>query len=163
ERPRLIYTSATYQSCSRCFAKPGPESVNSGIRLAAYAGGSALVYLLAFTLPYSLPSDLQQPLHHFLPLSDPCCGATPVLIPSLDPPSPTAHASVFPYTRRGHSTLPWGPTWPSIIAAPALVGGGVLVSTRVAFKGLAALGYVLCVPAVDLAAPRLHRRRSVTA
>src|SRR5579862_3219596 len=46
------------------------------VLLGACGVASALVYLVAFTLPYSLPSGLTQPLQHFGTLSGPPWGAT---------------------------------------------------------------------------------------
>ena len=80
--------------------------------------------------------------------------------PFIVPPLQAAHDAFFPYTRWGHYPLPYGPLWPWLTAATGWFGGGQIAATRVAFKTLAILGYLICLPLVSWAAAGLgHQRR----
>ncbi len=83
--------------------------------------------------------------------------------PFVVPPLQAAHDPFFPYTAWGHYPLPYGPGWPWITQGTSSFGHGNVMLTLLAFKGLAALGYLLCVPLVAWAAAGLHRERTLTA
>ncbi|MBM2812473.1 MAG: hypothetical protein HW416_3232 [Chloroflexi bacterium] len=82
--------------------------------------------------------------------------------PFVVPPLQGAHDPFFPYTAWGHYPLPYGPLWPWITLIPGLLGGGQIQATLLSFKGLAVLGYLLCLPLVTWAVRGVRPDRAVT-
>jgi len=80
--------------------------------------------------------------------------------PFVVPPLQGAHDPFFPYNAWGHYPLPYGPLWPWITRATSFFGGGAILPTLLAFKGLGVLGYLLCLPLLSwgLSASRRDRR-----
>jgi alpha-1,6-mannosyltransferase len=83
--------------------------------------------------------------------------------PFVVPPLQAAHDPFFPYTRWGHYPLPYGPTWPWITELTSKFGSGNVLQTLVAFKGLGALGYLICLPLVVWATAAFHPARTLIA
>ncbi len=83
--------------------------------------------------------------------------------PFVVPPLQAAHDPFFPYTAWGHYPLPYGPGWPWITQVTSHFGHGNVTLTLVAFKVLAVLGYVACLPLVAWAAVGLNRERALSA
>jgi len=82
--------------------------------------------------------------------------------PFVVPPLQGAHDPFFPYTAWGHYPLPYGPLWPWISAATGFFGGGAIQPTLVAFKGLAVLGYLMCLPILLWALDAIRPERRLT-
>lgn len=80
--------------------------------------------------------------------------------PFVVPPLQGAHDPFFPYNAWGHYPLPYGPLWPWITEATSFFGGGAILPTLLAFKGLGVVGYLLCLPILvwALAALRPDRK-----
>ena len=83
--------------------------------------------------------------------------------PFVVPPLQGAHDPFFPYNAWGHYPLPYGPLWPWITRATSFFGGGAILPTLLAFKGLSVIGYVSCLPILAWAVKVTRPERKLTA
>ncbi len=82
--------------------------------------------------------------------------------PFIVPPLQGAHDPFFPYNAWGHYPLPYGPLWPWITKATSFFGGGAVLPTLLAFKGLGVLGYLFCLPILSWALDAARPDRKLT-